>query len=108
MLIDILAKSSDAVGICGVTLLLTAFFLLSTNRITAQHLKYQVLNLCGAILILFSLMFHWNTASVMIEIAWISISSIGIYKQLKNKKALVIEDNIVPFDSKVQRSRRKS
>lgn len=94
MLLELLSKASDAVGICGVTLLLTAFYLLSTSRITAQHLQYQVLNLCGAILILFSLMFHWNTASVLIELAWITISIIGITKTLKGRKMTQPASNV--------------
>ncbi len=97
MLIELLDKASNTVGICGVVFLLTAFYLLSTSRLTAQHLWYQALNLSGAILILFSLFFHWNTASVMIEIAWISISLLGIFKNLRQRKKVVVEDNIYPF-----------
>lgn len=101
MLIDILAKASNTVGIIGVTSLLTAFFLLSTNRLTAKQLPYQVMNLCGAILILYSLMFHWNTASVMIEIVWITISLIGIIGNLRSQKVTFQpepESNIYQFN----------
>ncbi len=80
MLLHLLEKSSDGVGIIGVVLLLIAYYLLSTNKMSAQELNYQLLNFIGAVLILFSLFFHWNTASVLIETAWIIISLIGIYR----------------------------
>lgn len=94
MLVELLAQSSNAVGICGVVFLLTAFYLLSTSRLTAHHLQYQALNLTGAVLILFSLLFHWNTASVLIEIAWISISLIGIVRTLRQRKQPVSQNNV--------------
>lgn len=83
---SIMESTADPVGISGVALLLTAFFLLNTHRITAKHLSYQVLNLTAAVLILYSLIFHWNTPSVMIELAWITISMIGITRTLRSRK----------------------
>ena len=49
MIYTLLERSSDIVGIVGVSLLLMAYYLLSINKITSQHKKYQLLNLCGAI-----------------------------------------------------------
>ncbi|VVC75931.1 hypothetical protein AQUSIP_12320 [Aquicella siphonis] len=80
MIYDLLAKSSDAVGIAGVILLLIAYFQLSTNRISAQTMNYQLYNFTGALFILFSLLFHFNLSSFLIEFAWIIISLIGIYR----------------------------
>ena len=77
---DILAKLSDPVGITGVIIILIAYYYLSVGRWPADSLKYQWLNFIGAWLILFSLYFHWNTSSVLIEVAWIIISMIGIYR----------------------------
>jgi hypothetical protein len=81
-----LASFSDAIGIIGVSFVLTAFFLLNTNKLTALMLRYQLLNFFGSWMILFSLLYHWNLASVLIEIAWISISMIGIVRALSAKK----------------------
>lgn len=80
MIVEFLSKASDTVGITGVILLLIAYYLLSTNKMSPHSLTYQLLNLVGAAFILFSLFFHWNTASVLIEIAWITISLIGIVR----------------------------
>jgi hypothetical protein len=76
---ELLLMISDAVGILGVIIILIAYYLLSVGRWPANCLSYQWLNFIGAWLILFSLYFHWNTASVLIEVAWIIISLIGIY-----------------------------
>ena len=75
---NMLSSISNMVGIIGVSLILTAYFLVSTGRVGSQALSYQMLNFCGAWLILFSLMFHWNLSSVVIEISWIIISLVGI------------------------------
>ena len=88
MFYAILYKSADSVGIIGVVLMLIAYYLLSTNKMAHNSLTYQVLNLIGAMLVLYSLYFHWNLASALVESAWIIISSIGIYgiKTSKKKK----------------------
>lgn len=104
MLIDLLEKSSDTVGVIGVILVLIAFFLLSTNKMNSQSLSYQLYNLIGASLILFSLMFHFNLASVLIEVSWITISLIGIFRIRSTKKKQINKpDNLYSIvDAKVK------
>lgn len=82
MMWNSLAQYSNPVGIVGVILTLLAFYLININKISSMSLTYLGLNLTGAILLLFSLMFHWNLSSVVIEIAWISISLLGIYRYI--------------------------
>lgn len=79
---------SDPIGMVGVVIILVAYFLLSIGRCSAISLGYQVINLIGAGLILFSLYFHWNLSSVVIEIAWAIISIIGIYRAIAKKNSL--------------------
>lgn len=86
MIYDILAKTADPVGISGVVVLLTAYFLLSTNRLSSQSLKYQFCNLFGAVSVLYSLMFTFNLSSVVIEICWTIVSLIGIYRIVSDRK----------------------
>lgn len=85
-MIELLSSYSDFIGIVGVTLVLTAYFLINTNKIDAKNVVYLLLNFFGATLILISLCFHWNLASVVIEFAWISISCIGLYRVYKSNK----------------------
>lgn len=80
MIYAFLAKTSDIVGIFGVIALLAAYFLLSTNRMSSQSLRYQLCNFVGATCLLYSLIFDFNLASVVVEIAWIAISLIGMYR----------------------------
>ena len=77
---ELLAKLSNGIGLVGVVMVLIAYYLLNTDKISALNMRYLLLNLVGSILILISLMFHWNLSSVIIEIAWISISLIGIFR----------------------------
>jgi predicted membrane protein len=88
-MLEFLNYIPDVIGMTGVFLLIIAYFLLSTNRMSSQSLKYQLLNLIGAIFILFSLFFNFNLSSFAIEMIWIIISLIGIYKITRDKKIKV-------------------
>lgn len=82
---DLLLQIANPIGMIGVIIILIAYFLLSTGRWAADSMIYQVLNFIGAWLILYSLFFHWNLSSVVIEIAWVIISMIGIYRAVVRK-----------------------
>ncbi len=86
---DILLEISDGVGIVGVVLILIAYYYLSVGKWISDSMIYQVLNFLGAWLILFSLYFHWNLSSVVIEVAWIIISLIGMYRVVKMRDKVV-------------------
>lgn len=75
---ETLASYANHVGIVGVLLTLAAYYLLNVGKLTSSDMAYLFMNLFGSILLLFSLLFNWNLSSVLIEIAWISISLIGI------------------------------
>ncbi len=89
---NILFEIADLIGLIGVVLLLIAYFYLSIGRWSSDSLMYQFYNLLGALLILFSLCFHFNLSSFVIEVAWVVISLIGIIRIMQAKKA---------FDKKV-------
>jgi hypothetical protein len=75
----------DFVGFSGAIAILIAYFLLQA----AESLIYSLLNLIGAILILFSLANAWNLTAVFIEIIWLGISLFGVlkwYKESYSKK----------------------
>ncbi len=80
-----LSITPDIVGMIGVILILIAYFLISTGRWSSTSVLFQLVNFVGAWLILFSLYFHWNLSSVVIEIAWVIISVIGIWRAVKLK-----------------------
>jgi len=73
----------DFVGFSGAVAILLAYFLLQAKKMSADGLIYSLLNLVGALLILFSLAYAWNLTAVFIEIIWVSISLVGIFKWYK-------------------------
>ena len=70
----------DAVGLTGTFLVVLAYYLLQLERIQPKSLSYNMINLVGAGLLLFSLCFQFNLASFVIEIFWIGASLIGLWK----------------------------
>ena len=70
----------DAVGLMGTFLVVLAYYLLQLERTHPQSLSYNMINLVGAALLLFSLCFKFNLASFVIEIFWIGASLIGLWK----------------------------
>lgn len=79
---------ADIVGMLGVGCILGTYFLLQASLIKVSDFRYSLINGIGALLILYSLFFHWNTSSVVIEIFWFSISLYGVVKTWIRKKAL--------------------
>lgn len=75
---------ADIIGLAGSTLVVAAYFLLQLERINAKGLAYNAMNLSGALLLLFSLCVHFNLASFVIELFWITASLIGLYKLYKS------------------------
>jgi len=76
----------EIVGTVGVSLILLCYFLIQTGKMSAGNLPYSVINMSGALLILYSLYFEFNFASVLIESFWILISLIGVMRFLNNRK----------------------
>lgn len=76
----------DVIGLAGVFLILSAYFLVQSGRINPGELRYPGMNLAGAILILISLTNTFNLASFVIEIAWIGISLYGIARIIGRRR----------------------
>ncbi|HCU66321.1 MAG TPA: hypothetical protein DF774_11230 [Rheinheimera sp.] len=81
-----LSLIADIVGMAGTCLVVGAFFLLQLNKANPKGLLYNLMNLCGALFLLFSLCINFNLASFVIEIFWIAASLIGLYSYIKNNK----------------------
>ena len=79
----------DAIGLLGVGLILSAYFLLQASRMKVTDLRYSILNGVGALLILYSLLYNWNTASVVIEIFFFCISLYGVIRRWNERKTLL-------------------
>lgn len=88
---------TNIVGLVGVVAILMAYFLLNLNKIAAKSMTYLSFNLIGATLVLYSLWFHWNLSSVVIEFAWITISLIGMFRLWRRN---MTQDNIFSIQEK--------
>ncbi len=76
----------DLIGMIGVFVVVMPFFLLQLGKISSDSMWYQMGNAFGSILIIISLIYHWNFSSFVIEILWLIISSIGIIRIFFKKK----------------------
>lgn len=81
----------DMIGIIGVVLTLIAYYFINIGKWSSDSLSYVLYNLIGSCCLMFSLMFNWNLSSVLIEIAWISISLIGLYRYSKRMSAAALK-----------------
>ena len=76
----------DIFGIGGVAIILIAYMALQLEKLSAQDWRYSAANGLGAFLILISLIFSFNLASFIIEIAWLLISLFGLFKALSSRQ----------------------
>ncbi|MBB5517360.1 CBU_0592 family membrane protein [Amphiplicatus metriothermophilus] len=73
---------ADVVGFVGVGLVVATYFLSQIGRMDATRPLYPGLNALGALMILVSLWFRPNPASIAIEFFWLAISAIGFVRAL--------------------------
>ena len=67
------------IGFAGMLCVVLAFYKTVHGTWSSQSLKYNQVNLAGAILLIISLFIHFNLGSFIIEVFWIMISLKGIY-----------------------------
>ena len=71
---------ADAIGMLGTLLVLVAYYLMQLEYTDPRGIAYNMINLLGAVLLLVSLYFNFNLASVVMEVFWIGASLIGLWK----------------------------
>jgi hypothetical protein len=75
----------DLVGNVGVVMLMVTYLLLQLNRIRSDDLMYSLLNAVGASLIVVSLLVNFNLSALLMEVFWVLISFVGIYRHFRLK-----------------------
>ena len=75
----------DLVGNIGVVTLIITYLMLQLNKLSSDSLAYSVLNAAGAGLIVISLLFDFNLSALLMEVFWVLISFVGIYRYLRLK-----------------------
>ncbi|MEQ8662576.1 MAG: hypothetical protein RLW62_17325 [Gammaproteobacteria bacterium] len=76
----------DIIGGIGVVLVLVTYGLLQAGRMRADGLRYSALNLLGALLIGYSLLFSFNLASFIIEVFWAIASLWGVRRAWRERR----------------------
>jgi hypothetical protein len=74
-------------GIIGVAINLTAYGLLSSERLRSDDARYQWMNIAGTTGLLISLMVQWNLASFVANVAWLVIGIFGLLRILRLRRA---------------------
>lgn len=74
------------IGFIGMLCVVLAFYMTVTGKWGSQSLRYNLVNLAGAILLIISLFIHFNLGSFIIEVFWIMISLKGIYNAKRKGK----------------------
>lgn len=72
---------SNIIGMLGVSMIVSVYFLSQIGRCSTDSWFYLFSNFIGALFIIFPLFFHWNLASFSIEIAWLIITVIGVVRK---------------------------
>ena len=70
----------DLVGNIGVVILMVTYLLLQLNKLRSDALAYSLLNAIGASLIVLSLLVNFNLSALLMEVFWVLISFVGIYR----------------------------
>ena len=77
----------DFVGNVGVIVLMITYLMLQLNRLRSDDLSYSLLNAIGASLIVVSLLVNFNLSALLMEVFWVLISFVGIYRYFRLKAA---------------------
>ena len=75
----------DFVGNIGVVVLIVTYLMLQLNKLSSDSLAYSVGNAVGAGLIVISLLFDFNLSALLMEVFWVLISFVGIYRCFRLK-----------------------
>lgn len=73
----------DLLGNIGVIVLMVTYLMLQLNKLSSDALAYSVLNAVGAGLIVVSLTSNFNLSALMVEVFWVLISCVGIYRYFR-------------------------
>jgi multidrug transporter EmrE-like cation transporter len=75
----------DFLGNVGVVVLIVTYLMLQLNKLSSDGLAYSLLNAVGASLIVVSLLYDFNLSALLMEVFWVLISLVGIYRYFRLK-----------------------
>ena len=75
----------DFLGNIGVVMLMVTYLMLQLNKLSSDGLAYSLLNAIGASLVVVSLLYNFNLSALLVEVFWVLISLVGIYRYFRLK-----------------------
>ena len=81
--LHMLSLAAHIIGFAGMGCVVLAFWLVVNEKWKPTSLAYNLLNGAGAVLLILSLLVHFNLGSFVIEIFWIAISATGVWKHYR-------------------------
>ena len=75
----------DFIGLIGVVVIVATYLLLQLNKLSSNDLSYSLLNAIGASLIALTLLVNFNLPALLMEVFWVLISCLGIYRYFRFK-----------------------
>jgi hypothetical protein len=75
----------DVLGNIGVAVLMVTYLMLQLQKLSSNGLAYSLLNAIGAGLIIASLLVNFNLSALLVEVFWVLISLIGVYRYFRLK-----------------------
>jgi hypothetical protein len=73
----------NIIGWIGVALLLVAYWLVSSRRLSGDSIPYQALNVSGAGLLIVNSYYFGAYPSVGVNLVWIGIGMVTLYRTAK-------------------------
>jgi multidrug transporter EmrE-like cation transporter len=75
----------DLLGNIGVVMMMVTYLMLQLNKLSSAGLAYSLFNAIGASLVVLSLLVNFNLSALLMEVFWVLISFIGIYRYFRLK-----------------------
>ena len=75
----------DWIGVLGSLLIAGAYLAVSRGWVDARKPGFNLLNLSGALLILFSLWYRPNAGAILIEVLWVGIAIAALINWAVNR-----------------------
>ena len=76
----------DILGWIGSIMLIIAYWMVSQNKISAQSLLYQGLNIAGSILLIVNTFYYRAFPSTALNVVWVLIGLQILYKARKKEE----------------------
>lgn len=78
----------DIIGLIGVIVSFIPYLLCQFDKMDAKDWRYAGINIIGTLLILYSLMYNFNIAVIVLDLIWLGICFVTMVIGLKREKKL--------------------